>query len=210
MAEEQTSTNSVPGQNQSLAYSENGSFGGRALSVAAGFLFVLSVTLVSTFVGASASPTPLFEQFVRPFTVAAAGLGTGHYLGKAIRNNNSVRTDLAVGFFLAIFFEAVYFTHQSTVQAIPYPAVSVVPALFALVIHLSPVLPQDDEIGSILKIFAGPVTTTFLVIATIFEFVLSYSTGLMGIIKNGLIVLGIFAIVTLSMVVLVELGILGE
>lgn len=194
---------STSSQNVSLE-GHNMGIKGRASCVAAGLLFVASVTAVSTAVTAGSSATPLYDQFVRPMTLAAAGLGTGHYLGKSLRNQDSIRTHIAVGFFLGIFIESTYLTISQSFGNFPYPIISVLPAMFAFVLHLSPAVPNDEGITEMVYVYVGPSTTAFLIFASVIEFILSFGPGWRERAEIGLMALGAIVILVSILVILDE------
>lgn len=166
----------------------------RGLTVLGGFLFILLVTLIAVILDAETSTVPLFDTFVRPFTLAAAGIGTGHYLGRAIREDDNIRMHVALGFFLGIFLVSIYYTAGESVVNIPYPALVVISALFAIVMHYSPVIPKDEGITEIMHVFGGPVTTGFLVIASGTKFIVSLNPSWIGAV--GAILFSLIAITT--------------
>lgn len=151
----------------------------RSLLIVAGFLFVLITTILAMIIEATGSGNQIFDQYVRPFTLAAAGLGTGHYLGRSMREQNSIHIHFAVGFFIGIFIESIAFTFNqgvvigNTNAILPYPSLAVTAALFALVLHLSPAIPNDDNFTQIMGIFAGPIVTGFLILSSVVEFIIS-------------------------------------
>jgi hypothetical protein len=144
----------------------------RFLSIASGFLFVMTATAIAWAVNGQSS-SEFFDMFVRPFTLAAAGLGTGHYLGRALRSKNTPRYDFMLGFFAGIFTESVIFTLGESIGLLPYPAIVFVSAGFTFITHISPLIPNDDDISEIISIFCGPITTGFLLMATVTEFLIS-------------------------------------
>ena len=155
------------------------SFRDRGLLVFGGFLFVITTTVIAITVQGTASESQIFNQYVRPFTLAAAGLGTGHYIGRSMREQDTIHVHFATGFFVAIFLESILFTIEQGVPIgrtnliLPYPSVVAVTALFAFVMHISPAIPNDDDFTEIMRIFAGPIVTGFLVLSSIVEFVIS-------------------------------------
>jgi hypothetical protein len=90
-----------------------------------------------------------------------------------------IHVHIAAGFFIGIFIESILFTIEEGVTIgeagylLPYPAIVVITALFALIIHLSPAIPNDEDITEIMNLFGGPATTGFLMLSTVTEFVLS-------------------------------------
>lgn len=167
----------------------------RVLLIVGGFLFVLMTTVIAIAVKASGPEHQLFNQYIRPFTLAAAGLGTGHYLGRSMRERSSIHINFAVGFFLGLFLESIMFTIGremavgNTGLLLPYPAVVIVTALFAFIMHLSPAIPNDDDFTWVMRVFAGPVTTGFLILSTIVEFILSLDPSKDTILFAGLAII---------------------
>jgi type IV secretory pathway VirB2 component (pilin) len=160
----------------------------RVSTVLAGLSLVLLATVIGVAIQGGVGSVELFEQFVRPFTLAAAGIGAGHYLGRSFRDNQNARMHFAFGFFLGLFIEAIYYTRSSTIGPVPLPAVVVLGFTFSIFMHLSPLIPSDDEIQEMMHIFAGPVATSVLLLGTIIKFILAMNLqsqdavfGLLGI-----------------------------
>ncbi|WP_135365884.1 hypothetical protein [Halosimplex halophilum] len=145
----------------------------RLLSVLAGFFAVATITSVAIAVDASTSEVPLYSNYARPFTLAAAGIGTGHYLGKSIKNRQKYQTHFALGFFFGIFIQSIYYTLDEVVGSIPYPAIVIISALFALIMHISPLLEHSRDMASIMEIFGGWITSIFLIYMSVTKFFLS-------------------------------------
>ncbi|WP_256402612.1 hypothetical protein [Halorubrum salinum] len=151
----------------------------RVLLIVGGFLLVLVATVIGIAIQGTVSETQLFNQYIQPFTLAAAGLGTGHYIGRSLREQNSIHINFATGFFIGIFSQSIFFTFEQGVSLgeigilLPYPVIVIITALFALVMHLSPAIPNDEDFTKIMTVFAGPATTAFLVISSILKFLLS-------------------------------------
>jgi len=169
----------------------------RALLIFAGFLAVLGATVIGLAVQGTVTETQLFDQYARPFTLAAAGLGTGHYLGRSTREKDSIHIHFATGFFLGIFIESIFFTFEQGVTIgevgflLPYPAVVIITALFAFIMQLSPAIPNDEDFTQVMNVFAGPVTTGFLILSSIVKFILSLelASGLIEIVGIGFVVI---------------------
>ena len=151
----------------------------RILLIVGGFLLVLVATVIGIAIQGTVSETQLFNQYVQPFTLAAAGLGTGHYSGRALREQNDIQVNFATGFFIGIFTQSIFFTLEEGISLgeigilLPYPAIVIITALFALIMHLSPAIPNDEDFTKVMTVFAGPITTAFLISSSIVKFLLS-------------------------------------
>jgi hypothetical protein len=162
----------------------------RFFSILAGVLFVSVATALSWAVGGSDN-IQIFEKFIRPFTIAAAGFGTGHYLGTGIKKNEP-KSDLALGFFIGVFFESIALTLNESIGLLPYPALTVLAAFLPISLHFSSVIPEEQTFTRILNLFAGPITTVFLVVSSMAKFLLQNSSTL------SLVTLDIVAILSLT------------
>lgn len=140
----------------------------------AGITLVVFVTALAWAFDVSTSTSPLFNRYVQPTILAAAGVGTGHYLGRAIREYYDGRVLFMVGFFVGIFLYFVAYLVVTEVERLILPIVLVFGTLFAFLVHVSPLVPGDDQITKTMKILGGPITTAFIVVGTVIDLTISY------------------------------------
>lgn len=145
----------------------------QVLTVGAGFTLVAFVTALAWAFDLSSSTNPVFDRYVQPTILAATGVGTGHYLGRAIREYYDGRVLFMVGFFVGVFLYFVAFLVVTDADGLVLPVLLVFGTLFAFMIHVSPLVPGDDQVTRTMAIL-GPVTTAFVVVGTVVALTVSY------------------------------------
>lgn len=153
------------------------SIGEIGATVSAGFLLVIMLIVIGISLDIPSIDDPIYDQYITPLTLAASGLGMGHYIGRSLRERDQVRVFFMVGFFSAVFLQAIGVSVRGSTNNL-FPVVVVLPALFALVMHISPIIPRDEDMTNLLKFLAGPITTAFIIISSFIEFAISLPIGL--------------------------------
>lgn len=148
----------------------------KSVAILAGVLLVLTATFLALALGLNSGETPVYDRYVRPFTLVAAGLGTGHFVGRLLRDQDESRMYFVFGFFAVIFVESVVFTSLTRVNGVPLPVIAVLSASFSLVLQLSPVIPRDDAASLIARVVMEKGAASFLIYASFLKIIFQFSS----------------------------------
>lgn len=143
-----------------------GAFLGGVLAVMAAFYFGRIVSETVSMVN--------FRGYETPFTLAFTALGTGHYFGKSISDDNSDRMVFYFGAFSAI---SVQLLGSSGVG--PKTGLLVCAAGCASLIHVTDLI-HDDDFEYLMEAVAGKASRYGLIVITVTKYGASLSLSLFG------------------------------
>lgn len=154
----------------------------KTLSFGAGVGIVIFATILGIIM-VSIATIPVYDQYIKPLNLAAIGMGTGYFLVSARDNNERAITWGGLGFFVAIFIESLYYTHNIVVQKLPYPLITFSALLVIILLYESPIISNNYTLETWMNLFSGKVTTGFLIATTIFEYMFSFFVDILDTIK---------------------------
>lgn len=108
------------------------------------------------------------EEIVRPIRIALIGLGTGYYLGDALRQNNSGIVAFHVGAFLALLVLPMW-----AIQIQPLALVLATAVLFALAMNVSSLVEAHSDIREAFDALARDLSRAGLIFVVIVQYSVS-------------------------------------
>jgi len=137
-------------------------------SFIAGVSLILFLVVLSRGMENSIGLAVIGKEIVTPIRIALIGLGTGYYLGDALRQNNSGFVAFHVGAFLALILLAVWEIRMQSLALVLATAV-----LFALAMNVSSLVESHSDIRQAFGFLARDLSRAGLVFVVIVQYSVS-------------------------------------
>ncbi|ELZ96434.1 hypothetical protein C440_04783 [Haloferax mucosum ATCC BAA-1512] len=134
----------------------------------AGVALILLLVVLNRGMRTSIGLAVVGKEIVTPVRIALIGLGTGYYLGDALRQNNSGIVAFHVGAFLALLVLTVV-----SIQVQPLGLVLAFAVLFALAMNVSSIVDSHADIRDAFDALARDVSRGGLIFVVIVQYSVS-------------------------------------
>ncbi|UPV73204.1 hypothetical protein M0R89_11660 [Halorussus limi] len=134
----------------------------------AGVALILFLVVLNRGMTSSLGLAVVGKEIVTPIRIALIGLGTGYYLGDALRQNNSGIVAFHVGAFLALLVLAVL-----AIRIQPLALVLATAVLFALSMNVSSLVESHSDIREAFDALARDISRAGLIFVVIVQYSVS-------------------------------------